>query len=71
MLVLSRCRNEALVIGEGENAVTVRVLEMSCGKVRLGITAPKDMLVLRDEVLRRVQDQERAARASAAQASGG
>lgn len=48
MLVLTRKRGEALVIGD--EAVVVRVLEVSGDTVRLGIDAPRAVGVLREEV---------------------
>ncbi len=48
MLVLTRKRGEALVIGD--EAVIVRVLEVSGDTVRLGIDAPRAVGVLREEV---------------------
>jgi carbon storage regulator len=48
MLVLTRKIGEAIQIGEG---VTVEVLEMRGGRVRLGITAPSDVGVHRSELL--------------------
>lgn len=50
MLVLSRKKNEQIVIGEGPNAVTVVVVEIRGDKVRLGVEAPKETPVHRREV---------------------
>jgi carbon storage regulator len=47
MLVLSRKKNEAIVIN---NDITVTVVEIRGDKVRLGIVAPKDVPVHRQEV---------------------
>jgi carbon storage regulator len=47
MLVLSRKRNESIVIGQG---ITVTVIDIRGDKVRLGIDAPKDLPVDRREV---------------------
>jgi carbon storage regulator len=47
MLVLTRRQGEAVVINEN---IQVRVLAVSGNKVRLGITAPDDVSVDRDEV---------------------
>ena len=48
MLVLTRKRGEALVIGD--DAVVVRVLDVSGDQVRLGIDAPRSVGVLREEI---------------------
>lgn len=47
MLVLSRKKNEAVVINDD---VTVTVIEIRGDKVRLGIQAPKEISVHREEV---------------------
>ncbi len=48
MLVLSRKVGEKVCIGDD---VTVEIVEIDRGKIRLGITAPKNVLVLRSELL--------------------
>ncbi len=47
MLVLSRKKNESIVI---DNTITVTVVEIRGDKVRLGIVAPRDVPVHRQEV---------------------
>jgi carbon storage regulator len=47
MLVLSRKKNESIVIN---NNVTITVVEIRGDKVRLGIVAPKEVPVHRQEV---------------------
>lgn len=47
MLVLSRKKNESIVIN---GDVTLTVIEIRGDKVRLGIVAPKDVPVHREEV---------------------
>ena len=47
MLVLSRKKNETLVI---DNQITITVIEIRGDKVRLGITAPREVTVHRQEV---------------------
>jgi carbon storage regulator len=53
MLVLSRKQSQRIRLGD---SITVTVVRVSGDKVRLGIEAPPDMLVLRDELERRPQD---------------
>lgn len=48
MLVLSRSQNEKIVFPR--LAITVEVLQISKSKVRIGVKAPKDISVLRDEL---------------------
>ena len=47
MLVLSRKQNERIRVGE---SVVVTVVRVSGDKVRIGIEAPPDVRVLRDEL---------------------
>ena len=47
MLVLSRKKNESIVIN---NDVVITIVEIRGDKVRLGIVAPKDVPVHREEV---------------------
>lgn len=48
MLVLSRKKGESIRIGEG---VTVTIVEIRGDKVRLGVEAPRDVPVHRQEVI--------------------
>jgi carbon storage regulator len=48
MLVLSRMTNERIVIGNGEIVITV--VEIRGDRVRLGVDAPTDVPVHRQEV---------------------
>ena len=47
MLVLSRKKNEAIVINSD---IVITIVEIRGDKVRLGIVAPKDVPVHREEV---------------------
>ena len=49
MLVLSRREAQRIRLGD---EIVITVLRLGGDKVRLGIEAPKDMLVLRDELER-------------------
>lgn len=55
MLVLSRRKDEEIIIGEGENQVSVMIIDVLGDKVRLGINAPKDIPVHRKEVYESIQ----------------
>ena len=48
MLVLSRLKDESIVIGDG--LIRIVVVDIRGDKVRLGIEAPKDIAVHRNEV---------------------
>lgn len=64
MLVLTRREGESLRIGPD---VRITVVALSSGHVRIGVEAPDDVFVYREEVLRRLEDANReAARAAAA-----
>jgi carbon storage regulator len=54
MLVLTRKRNESIVIGDD---IEVSVLGVAGEKVRLGIDAPRDIPVFRMEVYLEIQQQ--------------
>lgn len=47
MLVLTRKLNEAIKIGDD---IEVTIIEIHGNKIKLGIIAPKDVLVLRSEL---------------------
>ena len=63
MLVLSRKKNESIVIN---NDITVTVVEIRGDKVRLGIVAPKEVPVHRQEVFEAIHGKPPAGEAPAA-----
>ena len=62
MLVLTRRPGESIMIG---NDVVVTVLEISGEAVRVGIQAPREIAVHREEVFLMLRDANRAAASSA------
>ncbi len=47
MLVISRKRDQGIQIGEG---VSIRILDIDRNRVRLGIDAPREVKISRDEL---------------------
>lgn len=58
MLILQRRVGEKVMIG---NDITVTVLGINGGQVRLGVNAPRDVRVDREEVRERIAREEQAA----------
>ena len=52
MLVLSRQKDESIIIGDD---ITITIVDVRGDKVRLGITAPKNISVHRMEVYEAIQ----------------
>ncbi len=52
MLILSRKRNERIFIGE---RIVIQVTELRGDRVWIGITAPDDVRIYREEVLQAMQ----------------
>ena len=52
MLILTRRKGETLMIGDN---IDVTVLDIRGRQVRLGINAPKDVSVHREEIYQRIQ----------------
>ena len=53
MLVLSRRINESIKIGRD---ITITIVKLTKGRVRIGIDAPPDFVVLRTEVWDSIQE---------------
>jgi carbon storage regulator len=60
MLVLSRKLGEKIVIGQD---IVLTVIEVTGNRVRLGITAPDDVPIFREELRGSFQNEKRGARA--------
>lgn len=48
MLILTRRRTETVVIGHN---ISITVLDVKGGRVRLGVNAPREIIVSREEIL--------------------
>lgn len=55
MLILTRRAGETVMIG---NDVTITVLGVKGNQVRIGINAPKDVAVHREEIFERIQSEQ-------------
>ena len=56
MLVLSRKKGQRIIIG---NHIEVTVVEIRSDRVRLGVRAPVEVPIHREEVQRRIEESER------------
>jgi len=64
MLILTRKSGESIRIG---NNIVISILESSSRYLKIGIDAPKDVAVYRNEIYEKIQAENRAASASTAQ----
>ena len=55
MLVLSRKQDEKIIIGD---SITLMVVSIQGDKVRLGIEAPKEVSIHREEVYQAIQNEQ-------------
>lgn len=58
MLILTRRVGEAVVIGDN---IEITVLGVKGGQVRLGVKAPREVSVHRDEIVERIRNEHSAA----------
>ncbi|HIP55360.1 MAG TPA: carbon storage regulator [Sulfurimonas autotrophica] len=58
MLVLARKTDESIVIGED---IVVKIISIENGVVKLGIDAPKEVSIIRNELIEAVKESNKAA----------
>ena len=58
MLVLTRKTGDGIIIGD---EITIRVVEVKGGGVRIGIDAPKECKIYRQEIYDRISEENREA----------
>ena len=68
MLILTRRVGETVMIG---NDVTVTVLGVKGNQVRIGVNAPRDIAVHREEIYERIKREEQGGGSSARPAANG
>jgi len=59
MLVLSRKKNESIVIKGDGGDIRIVVVEIDKGKIRLGIDAPKGYPIIREELVHEIKNANR------------
>jgi carbon storage regulator len=57
MLILTRRVGEKLVIGEGPDRIEVTILSVKGTQVRVGVNAPRNVPVHREEIYDRIHGQ--------------
>ena len=58
MLVITRRKDESLLIGDD---IEIKIVKVGDGSVRLAISAPRDVTILRKEVFDRVKEENKEA----------
>ena len=58
MLVITRRKDESLLIGDD---IEIKIVKVEDGSVRLAISAPIDITILRKEVFERVKEENKEA----------
>ena len=58
MLVITRKKDESLLIGDD---IEIKIVKVEDGSVKLAISAPRDVTILRKEVFDRVEEENKEA----------
>lgn len=55
MLILTRRTSESIIIGEGDDAITIQIAGINGNQVKVSIDAPRNIPVHREEIYQRIQ----------------
>jgi carbon storage regulator len=58
MLVLARKKGESIMIGDN---IEVRIIDITGDSVRIGVNAPKNITIHRDEIYKEIQEENKKA----------
>lgn len=61
MLALTRKKNEAIIVGD---QIEIRILDIQGDKVRIGISAPEEVSIYREEIYKQVKQSNEGANTS-------
>ena len=61
MLVLSRKKDETIVINSGNNDIHVTIVDIRGDKIRVGINAPPEVSIHREEIAEIIENKKLAA----------
>ena len=56
MLILSRKLGESIIIGKGKNKIVIKLLQTQGKQAKLGIEAPREIPVHREEIFDLIKD---------------
>ena len=61
MLVLSRKKDETIVINSGNNDIHITIVDIRGDKIRVGINAPPEVSIHREEIAEIIENKKLAA----------
>ena len=66
MLVLSRKKDETIIINSGNDNIHITIVDIRGDKIRLGINAPPEVSIYREEVAKMIESKKLAEQNTAA-----